>query len=80
MNRYPQQTAEAWQATVSGANAPVAAVGHSESPPTAASSVRYFRNVRRRALYDQVHQLHQLGKSQRAIARELEMDRETVQR
>lgn len=76
----PRQIADAWQSAVSGRNAPDAAVQLPAAAPTAEKPVRYFRDARRRALYDRVHLLHQQGKSQRPIARELEMDRETVQR
>jgi transposase len=80
VDRHPRQLAEAWKPAVSGANTSVVAAQLPESPPAATQAIRFYRDARRRALYDQVHLLSQQGKSQREIARELEMDRETVQR
>ena len=80
VDRHPRQIAEAWQSAVSGVNTPVVARELPESPPATSKAIGYYHDARRRALYDRVHLLHQQGKSQREIARELEMDRETVQR
>jgi transposase len=80
VDRHPRQIADAWQSAVRGAQPTIVPVELPASPPPAANAIQFFRDSRRRALYAQVHLLHQQGKTQRAIARELEMDRETVQR
>jgi transposase len=78
-DRRPRQIAEAWQAVnQSPSSSPPATVV--ASPPTPEGPIHYYRDARRRAHYDQAHQLHKQGHAQRSIARQLGINRETVQR
>ncbi len=81
-DRHPQQIVEAWRAAFETTTMTAPPVGAELplSPPPAAQEVKFYRDVRRRDHYEQVHLLHQQGKSQRSIGRELSIHRETVQR
>ena len=79
-DRYPRQIAEAWQVVNQLPPSRLPATNPIASPPISEEPIRYYRDAQRRAHYDQVHQLHKQGHAQRSIARQLGINRETVQR
>ena len=79
-DRYPRQIAEAWQVVNQLPPSRLPATNPNASPPISEEPIRNNRDAQRRAHYDQVHQLHKQGHAQRSIARQLGINRETVQR